>query len=134
MPIRIVNDAGEFYWFTGGNWGRMLRFAAHYGWPPNPSLEPPNWDSGTCINQSEIVGCASLAKADSHALADAIDRGIREDPNGASVAKELEVNAEAVRKKLPTYDPTRHAADLVQEWLRFGDFARGSALRVDLTD
>jgi hypothetical protein len=134
MPIRIVNDVGGFYWFTRGNWGRILRFASRHGWPPNSSLEPPNWDSPTWNNQSEIVGCASLSKADSHALVDAIDRGVRKDPNGASVAKELEVNAEAMRKNLPNYDPARHAVDLVQEWLRFRDFARGSGLRVDLTD
>jgi hypothetical protein len=39
-----------------------------------------------------------------------------------------------VREKLSDYDPARHAADLLKEWSRFRDFARGTALRVDLTD
>jgi hypothetical protein len=135
MSIRLVNDAGEVYWFTSGNWRRVLAFASRHRWPPNPNLEPDNWDESLTWNEKyEIVGGASLSKDESHTLADAIDRGVREDPAGASVAKELEVHAEAVRQELPDYDPARHAADLLKEWLRFRDFARGTALRVDLTD
>jgi hypothetical protein len=135
MSIRLVNDAGQFYWFTSVNWRLVLAFASRHGWPPNPSLEPGNWDESLTWNEKyEIVGGATLSEAESHALADAIDRGVVEDPAGASVAKELEVHAEAVRQKLPGYDPARYAADLLKEWLRFRDFARGTALRVDLTD
>ncbi|HQY88044.1 MAG TPA: hypothetical protein PK402_05255 [Tepidisphaeraceae bacterium] len=135
MSIRLVNDAGDVYWFTGGNWRRVLAFASRHGWQSNPLLEPDNWDESLTWNDKyEIVGGASLAKAESHALADAIDRGVREDPAGASVVEELEVHAEAVRQELPDYDPALYAADLLKEWLRFRDFARGSALRVDLTD
>lgn len=135
MSIRLVNDAGEVYWFTCANWLRVLAFASRHGWLPNPLLEPDNWDESLDWNEKyEIVGGASLNKDESRALADAIDRGIREDPAGASVVKELEVHADAVRREFPGYDPTRHAADLLREWLRFRDFARGTALRVDLMD
>ena len=135
MSIRLVNDAGQVYWFTSGNWRRVLSFASRHGWPPNPSLEPDNWDGSVTWNdQYAIVGGASLSKADSQALADAVDRGVREDPVGESVVKELEAHADAVREKLPDYDPARYAADLVKEWSRFREFARGTALRIDLTD
>ncbi len=135
MLIRLVNDVGQVYWFTSGNWRRVLAFASRHGWSPVPSLDPDNWDESLTWNDKyEIVGGASLSKAESHALADAIDRGVVEDPVGASVVKELEVHADAVREKLPEYDPARHAADLLNEWMRFRDFARGTALRVDLTN
>jgi hypothetical protein len=135
MSIRLVNDAGEVYWFTSGNWRRVLAFAAHHGWPPNPSLEPDNWDESLRWNDKYvIVGGASLSKAESQALAEAVDRGVRDDPVGESVVKELEAHAGAVRQKLPDYDPARYAIDLLKEWSRFRDFARGTALRVDLTD
>jgi hypothetical protein len=135
MSIRLVNDAGQVYWFTSGNWRRVLAFAARHGWSPNLSLEPENWDESlTWDDKWEIVGGASLSKAEAHALADAIDRGLREDPVGGSVAQELEAHAEAVREKVADYDPARYSADLLREWSRFQAFARGTALRVDLTD
>ncbi len=135
MSIRLVDDSGEVFWFTGSNWRRVLAFASRHGWQPNPLLEPDNWDDSLTWNEKyEIVGGASLNKAESVALADAIDRGLREDPINASVAEEFAVDVEAMREKLPEYDPARHAADLLKDWSRFRDFARDRALRIDLTD
>jgi hypothetical protein len=135
MSIRLVNDAGQVYWFTSGNWRAMLAFASRYGWPPNRLLDPQNWDEALTWDEKwEIVGGASLNKVESAALADAIDRGHLEDPTNAIVAQEFAVHVEAMREKLPEYDPARHAADLLKDWSRFRDFARGRALRIDLTD
>src|SRR5437764_1134554 len=33
MSIRLVNDAGEVYWFSSGSWRRVLAFASRHGWP-----------------------------------------------------------------------------------------------------
>lgn len=135
MSIRLVNDAGGVYWFTSGNWRRVLAFASRHGWPANPKLNPDHWDQSLTWNEKyEIIGGATLSRDESQALADAIERGISVDPAGSSVAKELATHSEAMRRALPSYDPAQHAADLVKDWSQFRDFARGTALRVDLTD
>jgi hypothetical protein len=135
MSIRLVNDAGEVFWFTSGNWRRVLAFASRHGWSLNPSLEPDNWDEALTWNEHyEIVGGAAVAEAESRELADAIERGVTGDPAGDSVAAELAIRAEDIRRKLPEYDPARHAVDLLHEWARFQAFARRGAFRVDLTD
>jgi hypothetical protein len=135
MSIRVVNDAGEVFWFTSGNWRLLLAFASRHDWLSNPTLNPDNWNEPMTWNSNyEIVGGASLGKAEAQALANAIDRGLRDDPRGASVASDLQTRAKDVQRILPDYDPALHAAGLLKEWSRFGDFARGNTLRIDLTD
>lgn len=135
MSIRLVNESGEVFWFTSINWGRLIAFAARYGWPPNSSLDPDNWNESLTFNDKyEMVGGASLTGVESKALANAIARGICDDPENTGVAEELAVHAEQVRRKLPSYDPARHARDLLQEWSRFQAFALRGGFRVDLTD
>lgn len=132
MSIRVANDAGEEFWFSIVNWRRMLAFASLHGWPTNAALEPDNWDESLPFNDKyEIVGRAAVTQGDALALADAIDRGIRDDPRAAS---DLERTAPHVREKLPTYDAQDQAIALLNDWSRFRDFARGRALRIDLTD
>jgi hypothetical protein len=59
---------------------------------------------------------------------------LRDDPQGTSIARDLERHAPDVRNLLPEYDPSRHALDLLQDWSRFRAFVLAGSLRVDLTD
>jgi hypothetical protein len=135
MSIRLVNEGGKVFWFTSGNWLSVIEFAARHGWPLNAALDPQNWDDSLHWNDEyEIVGGASLTATDAIALADAIDRALRDDHTHASIVSELETRATEVRRILPEYDPANYAADLLKRWGEFAAFARTGALRVDLTD
>jgi hypothetical protein len=135
MSIRLVNDTGKIFWFTGLNWQMVCKFASLHGWSPPRTLDPKNWDESAKLNDKyEIVGGAALSKEAAAGFAEAIVRGALDDPNAESVLKELAPSVPYIRARLPEYDPTQHATDLLKEWLRFGEFARSGALRVDLTD
>ncbi|MDB5318493.1 MAG: hypothetical protein JWN40_124 [Phycisphaerales bacterium] len=135
MAIRLVNESGNVFWFTSGDWLRLIEFAARHGWPLNAALDPQNWDGSLACNDAyEILGGASLTATDSLAIADAIDRALRDDQTHANIASKLETRETEVRRILPDYDPAKYATEVLKRWGKFAAFARTGALRVDLTD
>jgi hypothetical protein len=134
MSIRLVSDNGEIFWFTGSNWKRLLRFAGQHGWKWDRALIPERMTQLEWNDKYEVIGGAELAPAGASSLADAVERGIRDDPQNTFLLQRLEKNQEAVKKKLPTYNALSHAADITRNWMEFVAFARRSGFRVDLTD
>jgi hypothetical protein len=101
MSIRLVNNAGEIFWFTSGNWQRLLAFASRNGWKFDASLEPQNWDDSIPLNdQYEIIGGARLTTSGALALATAIERGLKTEADGATIAIELATRQDQIRKVL----------------------------------
>jgi hypothetical protein len=132
MGVRLVRDDGNVFWLTGSNWRRLLWFASHYGW---------RWDQariqrhdGLMNDKYEFIGCARFDEDAAQLLADAVQRGTHADPTPHYLVKDLDRNAQAIREKLPDFDPASHAEDLVQRWAEFAEFARKGGFRVDLTD
>lgn len=84
----------------------------------------------------EFIGCARVESDAAQSLADAVARGVRDDPKPDFLLKELERVTDSIRKEHPTYDydPTAHALTIVQRCAEFVPFARKGGFRVDHTD
>lgn len=135
MSIRLVRDDNAIFWFTTGNWRDILRFAELYGWPADPLLDPDNWDGEMELqNQCELVGGAFLSSDRSTLLADAIERGVVDDPAALFIVETLRPTETWVRSKLPDYDVNASVIEKIKRWAEFAAFARGRVLRVDWSD
>ena len=85
-------------------------------------------------NEYEFIGCARVELDAAQSLADAVERGVRDEPQPVFLVKEFERTKDAVREKLPNYDPVTHAQNVVKHWVMFVPYARVGGFRVDLTD
>ena len=134
MRIRLVRDDGSVFWFTTSNWKRFLRFAGQHGWKWNRELIPGRLGDGQMNDKYEFIGCARVELDAAQSLADAVERGVRDEPQPAFLVKEFDRTKVAVRETLPNCDPLTHAQNVVKHWVTFVPYARAGGFRVDLTD